>query len=83
VLPQPAGHEERGAQWPQLITQVQAELDAGIDPGAPKVQALARHWMELLEFFHGGDPGLRDSLYRMQADNSEMLQQQYGGPSPK
>ncbi|MGH3981698.1 MAG: hypothetical protein ACRDST_03135 [Pseudonocardiaceae bacterium] len=39
--------------------------------------------MELLEFFHGGDPGLRDSLYRMQADNSEMLQQQYGGPSPE
>ncbi len=84
-------HEQAGeeatesvmAQWPQLIAQVQAELDAGTDPGAPKVQALARRWMELLEFFHGGDPGLRDSLYRMQADNSEMLQQQYGGPSPE
>lgn len=32
---------------------------------------------------HGGDAGLRDSMYRMQADNSEMLQQQYGGPSPE
>ena len=71
------------AEWPQLIAQVQAELDAGTDPGAPTVQALAGRWMGLLEFFHGGDPGLRDSLYRMQADNSEMLQQQYGGPSPE
>jgi DNA-binding transcriptional MerR regulator len=71
------------AEWPQLIAQVQAELDAGTDPDTPKVQALARRWMELLEFYHGGDPGLRDSLYRMQADNSEMLQQQYGGPSPE
>jgi DNA-binding transcriptional MerR regulator len=84
-------HEQTGeeatarvmAEWPQLIAQVQAELDAGTDPGAPTVQALARRWMELLKFFHGGDPGLRDSLYRMQADNSEMLQQQYGGPSPE
>ncbi len=83
-------HEQAGqeatssvmAEWPQLITQVQAELDAGTDPGTPKVQALARRWMELLEFFHGGDAGLRDSLYRMQADNSELLAQQFGGPSP-
>ena len=37
--------------------------------------------MELRQLFHGGDPGLRDSLYRMQADNSERLQQQYCGPS--
>ncbi len=28
------------AEWPQLIAQVQAELDAGTDPAAPKVQAL-------------------------------------------
>lgn len=65
------------------VAQVQAEMDAGTDPGTPKVQALARRWMELLEFYHGGDPGLRDSMYRMQADNSEMIQQQYGGPAPE
>jgi hypothetical protein len=49
--------------------------------GEHAVQALARRWMELRQLFHGGDPGLRDSLYRMQADNSERLQQQYCGPS--
>jgi hypothetical protein len=40
-------HEQAGkqsaasviAEWPRLIAQVQAEMDAGTDPGAPKVQA--------------------------------------------
>ncbi|MCI4063854.1 MerR family transcriptional regulator [Micromonospora sp. R77] len=75
----------RGVQdeWPTLIAQVQAELDAGTDPAEPRVRALAGRWMELLEAFHGGDPGLRDSLYRMQAENSEQISQQYGGPSPE
>ncbi|HEY6422203.1 MAG TPA: TipAS antibiotic-recognition domain-containing protein [Pseudonocardiaceae bacterium] len=71
------------AEWPQLIAKVQAELDAGTDPGAPAVQALARRWMELLDFYHGGDTGLRDSMYRMQAENSEMIERQYGGPTPE
>lgn len=66
------------AEWPQLIAKVQAELDAGTDPGAP--QALARRWMELLEFYHGGDPGLRDSIYRMRAENSKMIEEG-GGPT--
>ncbi|MFG2053953.1 MerR family transcriptional regulator [Micromonospora sp. NPDC048930] len=74
----------RGVQeeWPRLIAQVQAELDAGTDPADPRVRALAKRWMELLEAFHGGDPGLRDSLYRMQAENSAEIAQQFGGPSP-
>ncbi|MGH3918118.1 MAG: TipAS antibiotic-recognition domain-containing protein [Pseudonocardiaceae bacterium] len=46
-------HEQAGeeatasviAEWPQLIAQVQAELDAGTDPAAPKVQALAWRWV--------------------------------------
>lgn len=84
-------HEQAGqeatasvlAEWPRLIAAVQTEMDAGTDPAAAQVQALARRWMELLETFHGGDPGLRDALYRMQAENSEVLQQQYGGPTPE
>jgi len=70
-------------EWPELIARVQAELDAGTDPAEPRVRALARRWMELLELFHGGDPGLRDSLYRMQAENSDQIRQQYGGPTPE
>ena len=70
-------------EWPELIAKVRAELDAGTDPADERVRALARRWMELLEAFHGGDPGLRDSLYRMQAEKGEEIQQQYGGPTPE
>ncbi|MFE9652008.1 MerR family transcriptional regulator [Micromonospora sp. NPDC006431] len=70
-------------EWPRLIAQVQAELDAGTDPAQPRVRALATRWMELLEAFHGGDPGLRDSLYRMQAENSTEIAQEHGGPTPE
>ncbi|HVX31015.1 MAG TPA: MerR family transcriptional regulator [Nitrolancea sp.] len=52
------------AEWPQLIAKVQAEYDAGTDPADPKVQALARRWMELVHEFTGGDPGITKSLQR-------------------
>lgn len=68
-------------EWPELIAKVQAELDAGTDPAEPRVQELAARWWELLEGFHGGDPGLRDGLYRMRDANSEQIQREYGGPS--
>ncbi len=42
-----------------------------MDPSTPQAQAMAARWMELLEQFDGGDQGLRDGLYRMQADNAE------------
>jgi len=70
-------------QWSQLILRVQAAVDAGIDPASAQAQELAAQWMGLLQAFHGGDQGLRDSLYQMQADNAEQIQQQHGGPSPQ
>ncbi|MFE9202719.1 MerR family transcriptional regulator [Micromonospora sp. NPDC007230] len=70
-------------EWPRLIAQVQAELDAGTDPADPRVRALAKRWMELLEAFHGGDPGLRDSLYRMYAEQRAEITSEWGGPSPE
>ncbi len=50
-------------------------MATGTSPNDPKVQKLAQRWMELLESFHGGDPGLRNSLYRMQAENSTEISQ--------
>ncbi|MCP2163684.1 DNA-binding transcriptional regulator, MerR family [Goodfellowiella coeruleoviolacea] len=70
-------------QWQELIPRVQAAVEAGADPTTPEAQELAREWMSLLERFHGGDSGLRDSLYRMQADNAARIQAEYGGPSPE
>ena len=70
------------AEWPRLIAAVQAEADAGTDVADPTVQALVRRWTELLEMFHGGDPGLQDSLHRLYAENGDALTRQ-GGPSPQ
>lgn len=70
------------AAWPDLIARVQAAVDGGSDPTSSEAQALAREWMGLLQQFHGGDPALRDSLYRMQAENADSIEQDHGGPSP-
>ncbi|MHB8295725.1 MAG: MerR family transcriptional regulator [Acidimicrobiales bacterium] len=70
------------ATWPTLIAAVQAAVDAGVDPASTQAQELAAEWMGLLEQFHGGDEGLRGSLYRMYADNAQQIEQQHGGPSP-
>lgn len=50
------------AEWPRLMEQVRAEMEAGADPADELVQRLARRWMELVEMFTGGDPGIRQSL---------------------
>jgi DNA-binding transcriptional MerR regulator len=69
--------------WHELIPRVQQAVEAGMDPTSPEAQEMARQWMGLLEQFHGGDEGLRDSLYRMQAENADAIQQQHSGPSPE
>lgn len=49
-------------EWPRLIAAVREEMQRGTDPGDPKVQALAKRWMELVEMFTGGDPGILQSV---------------------
>lgn len=80
TLGEPAIAEVEAA-WPTLIARVQAAVDAGVDPASTQAQELAAEWMGLLEQFHGGDDGLRGSLYRMYADNAERIEAQHGGPS--
>lgn len=53
------------AEWPDLIAKVRAEYEAGTDPADPKVQALANRWMELVQEFTGGDPGITRSVQRV------------------
>ncbi|MDN5724673.1 MAG: MerR family transcriptional regulator [Propionibacteriales bacterium] len=67
--------------WPVLIAKVDRAVADGTDPQSEQGQQLAREWQELLTAFHGGDDGLRDALFAMQADNAEQLEQQHGGPS--
>lgn len=68
--------------WRDLLPRVTAAVEAGMDPAAPQAQVLAEQWMALLEQFHGGDDGLREGLYRMQAENADQIEHEHGGPSP-
>ncbi len=53
------------AEWPQLIADVRAEYEKGTPPSDPKVQALAKRWMELVRMFTGGDPGIARSVQNL------------------
>ncbi len=50
------------AEWPKLMAEVRAELDAGTEPYNPKVQALMDRWQALIAEFTGGNPGIERSL---------------------
>lgn len=59
------GIRQAEAEWAELIEQVRAEMEAGTDPSTGRVQALARHWMGLVNEFTGGDPGIERSVGNM------------------
>jgi len=67
--------------WPDLIARVNDAVARGVDPRGEEGKALADEWFGLLEGFHGGDPGLKDSLFRMYAENQEMIEAEHEGPS--
>ena len=54
--------------WADLIAEAEAARAAGTDPADPQVQALVDRWDGLIEQFTGGDPGIRESLNRMYAE---------------
>ena len=62
---------ERGQrEWQKLIGEVQAAVAEGLDPASERAQALAARWDGLVEEFTGGDPGIRENLRRLYADQS-------------
>lgn len=60
------------AEWPELMEQVRAEMEAGTDPSDERVQALARRWMGLVREFTGGDPGIERSLNNMWSQEEDI-----------
>ena len=64
--------------WAALIAQVRAEMDRGTDPSAPEVQAMARRWMDLVNEFTGGDPGIGRSLGRLWKEQGDTIAAQHG-----
>lgn len=57
--------EEVQNEWPRLMADVQAAIDAGMRPTDPQAQAFARRWFGLVAEFTGGDPGIFRSLKKM------------------
>ncbi|HWN43820.1 MAG TPA: MerR family transcriptional regulator [Thermoanaerobaculia bacterium] len=49
-------------EWPRLIAQVREEMAKGTDPASETMQRLSKRWMELVQEFTGGDPGITQSL---------------------
>jgi DNA-binding transcriptional MerR regulator len=64
--------EQVEIEWPELMAQVQAEMDKGAAPSDPQVQALARRWTSLIHEFTGGDTGIGKSLNRMWSEEREL-----------
>jgi hypothetical protein len=54
------------------MAEVQAAMDAGIEPADPKVQDMARRWVGLVNEFTGGDPGIFKSLSSMYANEDNV-----------
>ena len=50
------------AEWPRVMAEVRAEMEAGTDPKDPKVQELMERWRGLVAEFTGGNPGIKRSL---------------------
>ena len=63
-------------EWPRLIASMKEEMQRGTDPSDPKVQALAKRWMELIEAFTGGDAGILQSLKNLYQGEPQFAQQQ-------
>jgi DNA-binding transcriptional MerR regulator len=58
------------AEWPRLIADVKNEMENGTDPKDPRMLALAKRWMELVNEFTGGDPGIAQSLSNLYRNES-------------
>ena len=63
-------------EWPRLIASVRAEMERGTDPKDPKMQALAKRWMELIHEFTGGDAGIEQSLRNFYRGETQFAEQQ-------
>jgi len=67
-------------EWPQLIAQVREEMAKGTDPASETMQRLSKRWMELVQEFTGGDPGITQSLKNLH--QGEPSVQQRNGLDP-
>ena len=60
-----ARFREGEAEWQELLTQVQIEMNKGTDLNSPTVRRLARRWLWSMKSFIHGDEQIYESLVRM------------------
>ena len=60
-----ARFQEGEAEWRDLVTQVQTEMNKGADLNSPAVRKLARRWLWSMKSFIRGDEKIYESLMKM------------------
>ena len=65
--------------WQVLMEEVRVEMERGTDPSDPRVQELARRWMDLVNAFTGGNPEIAKSLRKLY-DQEETVHGRQTGP---
>ena len=61
------------AEWPRLIAQVRAEMEAGTDPASDTMRPLAQRWRELVREFTGGNMQIEQKVRANFVNNPEMM----------
>lgn len=60
------------AEWPRLMAEVRAEMEAGTDPTSERVRGLAARWSGLISEFTGGDPGIAQAVRNVWQGETEI-----------
>jgi DNA-binding transcriptional MerR regulator len=55
-------------EWGEIFATLRSEMKAGTDPTDPKFAPLRTRMSELIAMFHGGDAGIKQSMYSMWAN---------------
>lgn len=70
--------QQKQEEWAQLIADVRAAMEAGVDPTEASVQPLARRWTDMVRWTTGGDPAIEQSLKRLWDEQGDALAAQHG-----
>jgi DNA-binding transcriptional MerR regulator len=57
--------EQYQREWQELIAAAKAEQAQGTDPADPRMQEIAKRWIDMIELFTGGDEWILNSLKTM------------------
>lgn len=68
-------------EWPRLIAEVRALVDAGVAPEDPRAAQAAQRWMELVQAFTGGNAAIAQSVQNLYQQEPQYQAQQGLDPS--